>query len=317
MDLRQLEYFVAVAKLGHFTRAADHLHVGQPALSQAIRRLEREFGSELLDRTSHPIGLTSAGRALLPHAERVVEAVSAAREEFGLVGGEPHGRVALGVMAMLGPAEQLITEFHRVHPDVVLVMREEVTSVLIQELVTGQLDAVLATRIDPLPRQIEYQVAFSEPLVLMTPPGWTDKPQVNIRELDGEVILLPSEGGGVRRIVESALRRHSVRWRPGPETNELARQRYLTADGVGLTIVPQRVAAIPGGPEVDFIAIEDPPSRDVALMWDAQRRHSSSVREFLRHARAALDEGLLVEDLPKVGPGVRADGRRVFRDGMT
>ena len=306
MDLRQLEYFVTVGRLGHFTQAADHLHIGQPALSQAIRRLERELGSELLDRTSHPIGLTSAGRALMPHAERAVEAVNAARDEFGLVGGKPHGRVALGVMAMLGPAEQIITEFHRLHPDVLLVMKEAVTSTLIEELLSGQLDAVLATRVDPLPRQIEYQTAFTEPLVLMAPRGWAERDRISIRELDGEVVLLSSEGGGVRSIVETALRRYSVNWRPGPETNELARQRYLTADGVGFTIVPQRVAALQGGPDVDFIELEEPISRDVALMWQGQRRHSASVREFLAVARSVLDSGSLVEALPAVGRRERA-----------
>lgn len=301
MDLRQLEYFVTVAKLGHFTQAADQLHVGQPALSQAIRRLERELGGELLDRTSHPIVLTSAGRALLPHAQRAVEAVNAARDEFGLVGGEPRGRVALGVLAMLGPAEQIISAFHRAHPEVLLVMKEAVTSTLIHDLVSGQLDAVLATLIDPLPREIEHHIAFTEPLVLMAPVGWTDRSRVSIRELDGEVVLLASEGGGVRSIVEAALRRYSVHWRPGPETNELARQRYLTAEGVGFTIVPQRVAEVAGGPDVAFIELEEPISRDVALMWQGQRRHSSSVREFLEVARAVLDSSKFAGEVPAIG----------------
>src|SRR4051812_42489101 len=103
MDLRQLEYFVTVARLGHFTQSAEHLYVGQPALSQAIRRLERELGVELLNRSAHPIELTSAGRALFPHAERAVEAVASARDEFGLMGGAPSGRVTVGAMASVGP----------------------------------------------------------------------------------------------------------------------------------------------------------------------------------------------------------------------
>ncbi len=287
MDLRQLEYFVAVARLGHFTQSAEALHVGQPALSQAIRRLEKELGVELLDRGTHPIALTSAGRALLPHAEKVADAVAAARAEFGLIGGKPGGRVTLGVMAMLGPAEQIVAEFHKAHPTVTLVLKEGLTRPLVDQLLSGQIDAMLATKMDPLPRQVEYFTAFVEPLVAMTPVGWTDKEKLPLSDLAGETVLLPPEGSGVRAIVEAALRREAKSWHTGPETNDLLRQRYLTAQGVGVTIVPEAAKSSDGAP-VEFVPLATELNREVALMWRVDRHHGASVRAFLETAKRLL-----------------------------
>lgn len=289
MDLRQLEYFVAVARLGHFTQSAEALHVGQPALSQAIRRLERELGVELLDRASHPIALTSAGRALLPHAEQVSDAVAAARAEFGLIGGQPGGRVTLGVLAMLGPAEQIVAEFHRAHPTVTLVLKEGLTRALTEQLLSGQIDVMLATKIDPIPRQVDHFTAFVEPMVAMTPPGWTTKEALPLSDLAGQTIMLPPEGSGVRAIVEAALRRESVSWNTGPETSDIARQRYLTAQGVGITIVPIAAKAAEG-PTVDFVPLATPVNREVALMWRVDRHHGASVRAFLEIAKKLLSD---------------------------
>ncbi len=80
VELRQLEYFVAVAELLHFGRAAERLHIGQPAVSQQVRRLERELGAPLFDRSSRSVSLTAAGRALLPEARAVLAAADRARD---------------------------------------------------------------------------------------------------------------------------------------------------------------------------------------------------------------------------------------------
>ena len=289
MDLRQFEYFVTVARLGHFTQSADALHVGQPALSQAIRRLERELGVELLDRATHPITLTSAGRALLPHAEQIADAVAAARAEFGLIGGQPGGRVTLGVLAMLGPAEKIVAEFHRAHPSVAFVLKEGLTRTLTEQLLSGQIDVMLATKIDPIPRQVDHFTAFIEPMVAMTPVGWTTKTSLPLSDLSGHTIMMPPEGSGVRAIVEAALRRESVTWSTGPETSDIARQRYLTAQGVGVTIVPSAAKSL-DGPPVDFVPLETPVNREVALMWRVDRHHGASVRAFLEIAKKLLGD---------------------------
>jgi len=287
MDLRQLEYFVAVARLGHFTQSAEELHVGQPALSQAIRRLERELGVELLNRSAHPIELTSAGRALFPYAERAVEAVASARDEFGLMGGAPSGRVTVGALASVGPVELVITEFDRLYPAVDVVLREGITGQLISELASGQLDAVIATLIRPLPPTVASTIVFSESMVLMAPPETDLVEPVSLRDLDGQTLLMPAPGSGVRAVVGSAVDRAGINWRQGPESNDVQRQRVMVSQGVGMAIVPRSAMPVGSAP-VRFLELADPLTREVALMWTRDRRHSSSIRAFLDVARKEL-----------------------------
>lgn len=287
MDLRQLEYFVTVARLGHFTQSAEQLHVGQPALSQAIRRLERELGVELLNRATRPIELTSAGRALFPHAERAVEAVASARDEFGLMGGTPSGRVTVGAMASIGPVESVIKEFDRLYPNVDVILREGITGQLIADLVSGQVDAVIATLIRPLPSVIASAIVFSEPMMLMTARGSRFRDGVMLSELEGETLLMPAPGSGVRMVVEAGIERAGIRWRRGPESNDVQRQRVMVSQGIGVAIVPRSAMPVGSAP-VDFFELGDSLSREVALMWARDRRHTSSIKAFLDVARREL-----------------------------
>src|SRR3954470_19455082 len=103
MDLRQLQYFAALAEHRHFTRAAESIHVAQPALSQQIRRLEDELGVPLVDRTTRRVALTDAGEVLVGRARRVLAEVDAARAEMADLAGLRSGHVVLGAMLSLGP----------------------------------------------------------------------------------------------------------------------------------------------------------------------------------------------------------------------
>ncbi|HWT26122.1 MAG TPA: LysR family transcriptional regulator, partial [Solirubrobacteraceae bacterium] len=117
MELRQLRYFVAVARHGHFTRAADALWITQSALSQQIRRLEAEVGVALLHRTARGAELTPAGEELLERAERILAEVDGARAALDRHAGATRGRVR--VAATTGDAPLLpatLATFHHAHP---------------------------------------------------------------------------------------------------------------------------------------------------------------------------------------------------------
>src|SRR6185369_14700583 len=98
MDLRQLEYFVAVAEEANFTRAADRVHITQSGVSAQIRQFERELGAELFDRSNRTIRLTSAGQAALPHARAALAAAGAVRQSIDDVNGLIRGRLTLGMI---------------------------------------------------------------------------------------------------------------------------------------------------------------------------------------------------------------------------
>ena len=153
MELRQLRYVVAVADHLHFTRAAAELHVAQPALSQQVRRLERELGLELFTRTSRTVALTDAGEAVVARARRVLGEIDAIEEDLDAMRGILRGRVELGSMQSLGPFDlpRVLADFHARHAGVDVVLREETTQRMLAMLRADQLDLAVATIDEPPP----------------------------------------------------------------------------------------------------------------------------------------------------------------------
>src|SRR5215469_12417561 len=127
MELRQLEYLVTVADEASFTRAAARLHVAQPGVSAQIRRLEREVGQELLDRTGRAVRPTEAGAAVLEHARAALAAIAQARLAVDELTGLVRGRVAMGVLTGCGGLDLagLLATFHRRHPGVEISLTED------------------------------------------------------------------------------------------------------------------------------------------------------------------------------------------------
>ena len=136
MQFPQLESFVTVARTRHFTQAADRLGVTQPTLSKQIRALENSLGTSLFVRERSGVTLTSAGEALLPHAERIVIDVETARRAVHEVTGLRRGRVRLGATPSLcdGVLPDVLTRFHATYPDLELEVREAGSPLLTRDL---------------------------------------------------------------------------------------------------------------------------------------------------------------------------------------
>lgn len=163
MNLEQLRGFVAVADIGHFTRAAEILHVAQPSLSRQIAALEQEVGGELFHRARGNITLTAAGETLLPRARRMLADAEAIRVEMGELAGLQRGRVRLGATPTLcvSLVAEAMSAFHRVHPGIGLQLTEAGSRLLIERLTAGELDMALITSSERMPT--------GEPALVRTP----------------------------------------------------------------------------------------------------------------------------------------------------
>ncbi len=141
MELRQLEYFVAVAEEANFTRAAARVHVAQPGVSAQIRQLEHELGQQLFDRTGRTVRLTEAGAAMLPYARAALEAVIGARLAVDELTGLVRGRVAVGMLTACSIVAlfDLLESFHQRYPAIDLTLSEANSDHLIEALQSGKL----------------------------------------------------------------------------------------------------------------------------------------------------------------------------------
>ncbi|MDA2890808.1 LysR family transcriptional regulator [Mycolicibacterium sp. BiH015] len=246
MDLRQLEYFVAVVEEGSFTRAAERERVAQPAVSAQIRRLERLVGQPLLVRSSREVRLTQAGSALLPHARAALGAVRAARAAVDDVAHLVRGSVKIGTVT-LHPVDvaRLMADFHADYPDVEITLGTDNSDVLLAKLADGSLDvAIVSIGVDEEVEGLDFAVITDEALEAAVAPQHplARRKTLSLRTLcDHPVISLPA-GTGLRTRLDNACAAAGLRPRIAFEATNPIELANLARHGLGVAILPQSMA---------------------------------------------------------------------------
>lgn len=281
---RQLEYFQAVARELHFTRAAESLRIAQPALSQQIRKLERQLGLVLFERNNHRVALAPAGTALMEHAERILADLVAVEDEMLGWAGGVRGSIRLGAArGLMAQLAHVLAVFCRTYPAVTVELREHNTQEMIVGLSEGRLDvATLATSRGLDDRRLVAHPLGQEPLVLVTaasgsPPAGGHVP---ISELDGVDLVKYPTGSAVGEIIVSALDAAGAVPRIRFESREYSTARILASVGLAAAIMPRSVAEAPG-PAVHIARLDPEPTWLPTLAWPAGRRPAPAVRTFI------------------------------------
>jgi DNA-binding transcriptional LysR family regulator len=290
MELHQLAYFVAVAEEGNFTRAAERLHVAQPGVSAQIKRLERELGQELLDRSGRTVRLTDVGAAALPHARAALAAVQGVREAVDELAGLVRGQVAIGAVTSAGPVRlpDLLAGFHERYPAVEITLSEANSDEMLAALREGRLDlAVVGLATEP-PPGIATQVLIDEPFLAVTADGGplSGRTAVDIPEL-GEVPLMAlPKGTGLRTALDAAFARVGRTPRIAFEAADPNVLVQLAMRGLGVAVVPESLARY-HETELQVVAITGPGLRGVlALAWRSEGPLSPAARALIAFARA-------------------------------
>ena len=300
MDLKQIEYFVRVAELGGFTRAAAALGVAQPALSRQVRLLEVELRQSLLARDGRGAVPTEAGRLLLAHGRGILHQVERAREELGRVRGALAGRVAIGLPPSLARllAVPLTRAFRSRMPEATLSISEGLSTAMQESLVNGRLDIAVLYNARPS-TELDIQPLQQEDLFLVQPRSGTRRDAaspITLKALADLPLVIPSRPNAIRMQVESEMAAIGCRPRVALEIDGVSAILDLVADGAGSAVLSRNAVASSVKPAQFLLrAIRNPGLRtQIALATSAQRPATltqQATQQLIRETLAALAPG--------------------------
>jgi DNA-binding transcriptional LysR family regulator len=292
MELRQLEYFVAVADEANFTRAAAAVHVAQPGVSAQVRRLERELGQELLDRTGRRVQLTAAGAAVLPYARAALAAVAGARQAVDELTGLLRGHVTIGTLTSISTEAVdlpgLLADFHHQHPGVEVTLSVANSDDLIDALRDGRLDLAFIGLGAATPAGIGTHVLTSEPLVAVVSRSdpLAATATITVSALAEHTLISLPHGTGLRSALDQACAAAGFTPRIGFEGGDPRVLAQLATHGLGVAIVPRSLAAT-GDQRLHTLTITKPElSGRIALAWRNDGPISPPARKLINRVQA-------------------------------
>ena len=284
MNLRDLQYLVALAEHKHFGRAAEAAFISQPTLSTQIMKLEDELGVALVERTPRKVLFTEVGREIVQRARDVLNEVEQIRIIARRTVDPESGTLRLGIFPTLGPylLPHVIPTIRDRYPRLELLLVEEKTEVVLRQLREGRLDAVILA----LPvhdQQLHVEKLFDEPFVLAVPESnpLAKRKSIKLDDLADQNLLLLEDGHCLREQALEVCQMAGAGEKSGFRATSLETLRQMVAANVGITLLPT-LAVKPPVPQVDHVRLIEfrgrAPSRQIAMLW----RKSSAMHIFLQ-----------------------------------
>jgi len=305
MDLKQLEYFVAVVDLGGFTRASRLLGVAQPAISRQVRGLEVELHQSLLLRNGRGAVPTEAGKRLLDHARSILQQVERARREVDEVKGAPVGHVAIGLPPTLALVltAPIVREFRRRYPKATVSIVEGLSVNILEWVVVGRADVGVLYNPVRSPA-VELLPLLAEDLCLIGPRSAGRKSAVRLRDLPDYPLIIPSRPHAIRTLVEDRLATMGLRPQVALEIDAIGAILELVAEGQGYAVLsPRAVQSAEVGRKLVARPIAQPALRSSLAMAVSAQRPARPVQI----AAAELVREMLTRSPAPRGAGVSGD----------
>lgn len=285
LTLKQLRYFEALSRHGHFGRAAEASAISQPALSQQIKEMEESLGIELFERQARQVRLSTLGeefavrvREILRAVDELVDLARASRDSLV-------GRLRIGIIPTVAPylLPRIVSELARVNPALDIRMRETVTPKLLAELAEGRLDTAILALPASEP-SLQETPLFDEHFVLVRPLEDAEKPVPNREALKEMRLLLLEEGHCFRDQALSFCNMGATRARELMDGSSLSTLVQMVSAGIGITLIPEIAVPIETrSAAVSISRFEAPqPSRRIGMVW---RRTSPIARQLQEVAK--------------------------------
>jgi LysR family transcriptional regulator, hydrogen peroxide-inducible genes activator len=279
VTLRQLRYFDALVRHGHFGRAAEACTISQPALSMQIKEMERTLGGALLERSARQVALTQFGEGLLQRVRDILRSVDELGDFARAAQDRLAGRLRVGMIPTIAPylLPKVIENLARLHPELDIHVRETLTPKLIKEVAEGRLDTAIVAL--PVSEPSLTEVALFTENFLLVRPGAAEGTPVPSRDMLREMRLLLLEEGHCFR--DQALSFCNMRSSPPREVldaSSLSTLVQMVGAGIGVTLIPEMAVAVETrSAPVSVSRFRNPqPSRTIGMVW---RRTSPLARQ--------------------------------------
>lgn len=282
VTLRQLRYFNALARHGHFGRAAEACAISQPALSMQIKELEEALGDVLFERTPRQVALTKFGDESAQRARDILRLVDELGDLARASRDRLVGRLRVGMIPTIAPylLPKVIGDLTRMHPQLDIHVRETLTPKLIQELAEGRLDTAIVALPVSEPSLVEVAL-FAEHFLLVRPADEAGTPVPSSKALRAMRLLLLEEGHCFRDQALSFCNMQSSPPREVLDASSLSTLVQMVSAGIGVTLIPEMAVAVETrSASVSVARFKNPqPSRTIGMIW---RKTSPLARQLLQ-----------------------------------
>jgi len=288
--LKQLRYFEALARQGHFGRAAESCAISQPALSAQIATLEAAIGQQLFERTARQVRLTAFGAQFAARAREVLRGAEGLQDMARAASGTSLARLRIGVIPTIAPylLPSVIGHITAAHPQIDLMIRETMTRTLITELGDGKLDCAIVAL--PVSEPALTEVAlFEEAMVLVRPAHDAGRPVPDMDTLAQMKLLLLEEGHCFRDQALSFCALRNSLPREGLDGSSLSTLVQMVGAGIGVTLIPEMAVPVETrSARVSIDAMGAPhPRRTVGMIWRKSSGLSVQLHRIAELVRAA------------------------------
>jgi len=306
MNFKQLEYFVHVAELGSFSKAALVLDIAQPALSRQVRALEIDLRETLLLRNGRGVVLTEAGQRLYEHGVNILQALAQAESDMGASRDEPVGRITIGLPPSVGRqlTLPLIDGFKRRLPRARLAIVEGLSSHISEWITTGRVDLGLLYNPEAQPA-LEITPVIEEALCLVSPAGAAAAhgAVLPLRELPGCPLIVPERGHAIRKLLETQAVLAGLKLDIAWEVSSIAAIIDLVCAGYGHAVLHASAVAASGrADQLQVRPLVEPRLNSMlCLAVSAHKRPSPLMRQasrLLTELVKALPQGAAAQSQP-------------------
>lgn len=291
MELRQLRYFLALSDTLHYGKAAEYLHIAEQPLSFQIKKLENELGYKLFERTTRSVVITPAGEVFKEKVSEGIRIIEQGAEKAGRVARGETGtlHIVYNSMALHNVVPRIISEFRERFPDIEVILSEQNSPVLEQNLINDEADVGIVALYGAIFDELRYEVIYTDPAAIALPKNhpMAKKKIIKLAELAKEPFLVYSRKARIKSHDDLISVCHMTGFTPNiiQEAETDMALLGLVAAGLGVALVPSSFQDILTD-IIDYRIIEEPAVNvKVAVVWK-DKKNSLMLREFLEIAKS-------------------------------